>query len=297
MQYKPLGNTGMNVSRVVYGGIVSAGEIDTIVCKDVDQAASDRFVAYALERGVNYFDVAPSYGNAEEQLGRSLEGHRNDVYLACKTLCRDRKSAEEEMKTSRKLLKTDYFDTYQLHAINGMDDVEQAFAKGGVMELLDEMKRAGIARHIGFTAHNEDAALEMLRRYPFETVLFPINWLLHMKTGMGSRLAKVAKERGIGLLGMKFMIDRAWDSREERFSSRYPKSWCKPLDPEDGELIVAAMRYALSVGADVLDPPGNFESFSFALEHADEVFSEELTARDKELLDARFLQNEDKLFF
>ncbi len=297
MQYIQLGNTGMNVSRVVYGGIVSAGVVETIVCKEVDQKASDRYVAYALEHGVNYFDVAPSYGNAEEQLGRSLEGHRNDVYLACKTLCRDRKSAEAEMKNSLKLLKTDYFDTYQLHAVNTMDDVEQAFAKGGVMELLDEMKRAGIAHHIGFTAHSEDAALEMLKRYPFETVLFPVNWLMNMKTGMGSRLAAVAKEKGVGLLGMKFMIDRAWGENESRFDSPYPKSWCKPFYPEDEELIVAAMRYSLSVGADVLDPPGNFESFSLAIQYADEVFSTKLTTHDKELLAARFLQNEDKLFF
>ena len=297
MQYTKLGNTGMNVSRVVYGGIVSAGEIDGVVCDGLDQKASDRYVSYALEHGINYFDVAPSYGNAEEQLGRSLVGHRNDVYLACKTICRDRKSAEAEMESSLERLKTDYFDTYQLHAINGMDDVEQAFAKGGVMELLDEMKKAGIAHHIGFTAHNEDAALEMLRRYPFETVLFPMNWLLHKKTSMGSRLARVAKEQGIGLLGMKFMIDRAWESREERFSSPYPKSWCKPFYPQDGALTLAAMRYALSIGVDALDPPGNFESFSFAAEHLDEALSEELTARDNALLAERFLQNEDKAFF
>ena len=107
----------MTVSAVSYGGIVSAGYYDHQNYPEWDQAASDRYVSWAIDRGVNYFDVAPSYGNAEEQLGNSLRPYRNEVHLACKTLCRDRASAEAEMENSMKLLHTDHFDVYQLHEI------------------------------------------------------------------------------------------------------------------------------------------------------------------------------------
>ena len=164
MQYIDFGRTGMQLSRVSYGGIVSAGNFDGAICPEVSQKGSDRYVAWAIERGVNYFDAAPSYGDTELQLGNSLRPYRQDVHLSCKTLERDRKGAEKELKESLKLLHTDYFDVYQLHCINSMHDVEAAFAPGGVMELMRELKEKGIARNIGFSAHNEDAAIAMIER-------------------------------------------------------------------------------------------------------------------------------------
>ena len=175
MKYKPLGRTGFSVSTISYGGIVSAGFYDRTNYPALGQDASDRFVAFAIEHGVNYFDVAPSYGNAEEQLGNSLRPYRRDIHLACKTGRRDRAGAEAELKQSLERLHTDSFDIYQLHAISSMKDVEAAFAPGGVMELMREVKEKGIAAHIGFTAHNEDAALRMIELYDFDTVLFPFN--------------------------------------------------------------------------------------------------------------------------
>ena len=96
MDRKTLGRTGIQVSTVSYGGIVSAGYYSRVNYPELDQAASDRFVAYAIEHGVCYFDVAPSYGNAEQQLGASLAPYRQGVHLACKTNKRDRARAEEE---------------------------------------------------------------------------------------------------------------------------------------------------------------------------------------------------------
>ena len=268
MKYSKLGNTGMEVSRVLYGGIVSAGVYDNVYYPSEGQEASDRYVAWAIERGVNYFDVAPQYGNAQEQLGNSLAGKRDKVYLACKTQRRDRINAEKDLENSLKLLKTDCFDVYQLHAVSSMDDVERAFAPGGVMELMSTLKQRGIARHIGFTAHSEDAALKMIELYPFETVLFPFNWFMNMAHGMGDRLIKAANERGMGILGMKAFIERRWEQGEDR--GPFPKSWCKPINTdEEPEFAFAAMNYALSLGVDTLVPPGNFMNFSFAVENID----------------------------
>lgn len=288
MQYRKFGKTGFDISAVSYGGIVSM---------DDGQSASDNYVAWAIDKGVNYFDVAPSYGDAEEKLGNSLIPYRKDIHLACKTAERLRPGAEKELMQSMKLLHTDYFDVYQLHGIAGMEEVEAAFGPGGVMEMVSTLKQKGIARNIGITAHSEDAALKCLELYDFDTVLFPFNWFMNMAHGMGSRLIAKAKERGMGVLCMKAFIERKWDSEAERAASKFPKSWCKPIDVEDEAFGVAAMKYALSLGVDTLIPPGNYASFSFAVDHIDECLNNPLTAADRSFLEAKLETVRGKEFF
>ncbi len=295
MQYRPLGRTGIDISAIAYGGIVSAGFYDGVRYPELDQAASDRFVGYAIDHGVNYFDVAPSYGDAQLQLGNSLRPWRARVHLACKTACRDRAAAEKELEESLARLHTDAFDVYQLHAVSSMEDVERAFAPGGVMELMRDAKEKGVAAHIGFTAHDEDAALRMIELYDFDTVLFPFNWFMHMAHGMGDRLLKAARARNMGILCMKAFIERKWDGDAERASSPYPKSWCKPIDVGDAVFGTAAMRYALSLGVDALVPPGNFPSFRFAVEHIDECL--ETPGPDMALLQEKLEAVRGKEFF
>ncbi|MBP5210130.1 MAG: aldo/keto reductase, partial [Clostridia bacterium] len=109
MIVRTLGRTGYRVSAVAYGGIVSMND---------SQADSDRYVAYAVEQGVNYFDVAPTYGDAQQKLGQSLIPYRDRVYLACKTAQRRRREAEQDLRRSMELLRTDHFDVYQLHGLS-----------------------------------------------------------------------------------------------------------------------------------------------------------------------------------
>lgn len=297
MQYRTLGKTGMNVSAVGYGGIVSAGNYAGNAYPADNQQGSDRYVAWAIDQGVNYFDVAPSYGNAQEQLGNSLKARRSKVYLACKTAQRTLQKAEEELKESLRLLHTDWFDNYQLHGISSMEEVDIAFGPGGVMEMVRTLKEKGIAAHVGFTAHSEDAALRMLELYDFDTVLFPFNWHMHMAHGMGQRLLAAARQRGMGVLCMKSMIDRAWDPGE-RDTSRYPKSWCRPFDTEnEKELLIAAVKYALSLGVDIIIPPGNFDHFSFGVRHIDEMLATPLNDSDLALLRSRLASVQDRPFF
>ncbi|MBQ1347936.1 MAG: aldo/keto reductase [Aeriscardovia sp.] len=274
MKYTTLGNTGFQVSRIGYGGIVSSQHFDGVTIPGDGQALSNQYVSYALSQGINYFDVAPGYGDAQLLMGNSLAPHRKDVYLACKTNQRERAVAEKEMEESLRLLHTDYFDVYQLHGLKTVEELDTCFGPGGTMELLEEMKKKGIARKIGFTAHSEAVALKALTLYDFDTVMFPLNWHMHLAHDMGEDLRKIMKEKGIGLLGIKSMIKRAWKNQEERLSSPYPKSWCSPFSTqEESEYLKAAMAYTLSLGVDVLIPPGNISHFTFACEHLEEVLS------------------------
>lgn len=288
MVKRPLGNTGFMIAPVVYGSIVSMGE---------PQDVSDEYVSWALDHGVNYFDVAPTYGDSEEKLGRSLGSRRKDVYIACKTSCRLRKDAEKEMYESLERLRTDYFDVYQLHSITTDKDVDEAFGTGGVMELMVEAKEKGLTRKVGITAHSEKAALRCLELYPFDTVLFPFNWGLNLGQGIGNALMAEAKKRNMGVISIKSMIHRRWLSVEEVERSRFPKSWCKPIDLERPDFRNAAIKYVFAIGVDAIVPPGDFVNFSYAVENIEKCLSEPLMEEDLALLQRELVAVGDNWFF
>lgn len=284
MKYNLLGQTGFRVSAVVFGGIVNMNE---------SQKDANAYVAEAIDRGVNYFDVAPSYGDAQLRLGPALGPYRKDVYLACKTTVREAEGAKREMDESFRLLRTDHFDVFQLHALTTDEDLDRAFGPGGIMDLLVKAKEEGRVRHIGFSAHNEDVALRALSLYPFETVLFPMNWALGIDTGWGDRIAEEIRKRGIGLLAMKTLVRRKWREGEEK---AYPKSWCQPLFGDE-ELSVAAMKYGVYKGAATLVPPGNIEHLRFMMDHADRAFLEPLSEKEWERLRGEAALVKDELIF
>lgn len=118
MEKRTYGNTGEKLSIIGFGGIVVA---------QVTQEEANTYVAEAIDKGINYFDVAPTYMDAEDRFGPALQGKRNNIFLACKTENRTREGAESFLHQSLGKLKTDYFDLYQLHAMTTLEDVEQVF--------------------------------------------------------------------------------------------------------------------------------------------------------------------------
>ena len=160
------------ISIIGFGGIV---------VNDVTPEEASNYVSEAVDRGINYFDVAPTYGNAQERLGPALKPYREKCFLACKTTKRDGKGAQEELEESFRLLQTDHFELYQLHAITTLEDVEQAFAKGGAMETFLKAKEKGKVRYLGFSAHSEVAAHAAIDRYDFDSILFPLSFPIWIK--------------------------------------------------------------------------------------------------------------------
>ena len=152
------------ISAIGFGGIV---------VKDVTPEDAARHVSEAVDRGVNYFDVAPTYGNAQERLGPALKPYREKGFLACKTTERDAAGAQRELEESLRLFGTDHLDLYQLHAITTLEDVNRAFAAGGAMEVFRKVKEQGKVRYLGFSAHSEQAAHAAMDRHDFDSVRSP----------------------------------------------------------------------------------------------------------------------------
>ncbi len=251
------GDTGERLSLIGCGGIVVSG---------VEQDHANRLVAEAIEKGVNYFDVAPSYGDAESRLGPALEPYRKDVFLACKTEQRTREGAAAELKESLRRLKTDYLDLYQLHALTDTQkDVEVAFAKGGAMEVFLEARKQGQVRYLGFSAHSEEAALAALERYDFDSILFPVNFATFYQGNFGPRLLQAAKEKGVARLALKAMARQKWP-KDAPMCKQYSKCWYQPLtDRKEAKL---ALYFTLSQSITAALPPGDESLFRMALDLA-----------------------------
>lgn len=248
-----LGRTGLEISRVIYGGIISMNE---------EQKDSDYYVDYAIDHGINYFDIAPSYGNAQEILGRSLKNKRNNVYLACKTGEFSRENGSKQFYESLDMLYTDHFDVFQLHGLSSMEQVEIAFSANGIMEFLVKAKDEGKIRNIGFSAHNESVAFKALSMYDFDTVLFPFNWSMNISLNAGNELLQEAANRNMGILALKVLAERALTENE---SDKYPKSWYKPIDLTETEFIRAAVDFSFSLGIHSMIPPGYFSYLKFMI--------------------------------
>lgn len=243
MEQRLLGRTAEKLSVLGFGGIV---------VRDTSPAEAADLVARAVDRGINYFDVAPSYGNAEERLGPALEPYRDEVFLACKTGKRSAAEAEAELRASLERLRTDHVDLYQMHGVSSVEQAEEILAPGGALEAFVAARGRGEVRHIGFSAHSEEAALKLLGAFPFDSVLFPINIHCWRDGEFGPRVVAKAGAAGTGILALKSMARRPLAENEQK---PYPKCWYVPVDTL--EEARAALAFTLSRPVTAAIPPGD----------------------------------------
>jgi predicted aldo/keto reductase-like oxidoreductase len=271
-----LGKTGEKLSVIGFGAIM---------LNNNPQDFANELVAKSYELGVNYYDVAPSYGNAEERLGPALKPYREKCFLACKTGKRDAKEAQKELENSLKLLKTDRFDLYQLHAITSLDEVERAFASGGVMETVEKAKKDGKIKHVGFSAHSVDAAMLAMKNYDFDSVMFPINFASWNAGDFGPQVYAEANKRGMGILALKAMALTRLKSGEEKFDKNV---WYRPIQDED--TMKMALKFTLSKNITSAIPPGANTLFLKALEYMNGF--ESITDKETRILEELAMQTE-----
>jgi aryl-alcohol dehydrogenase-like predicted oxidoreductase len=258
IEKRSLGRTGEMLSVIGFGGIV-------VRDATTQQAAAD--VKSAIDIGINYFDVAPSYGNAESMLGPALEPYRKGVFLACKTQKRTKNEARQELEQSLKNLRTDHFDLYQFHAVTTLKDVEAIHGPEGAMEAFLEAKKEGKIRFIGFSAHSVEAAMAMMDRFDFDTILFPVNFATWYAGNFGPQVLAKAQEKKMGILALKAMAKGPWPEGADR--KKNPKCWYEPLtDPED---IRMGFRFTLSHPVTAAVTSGDEKLFRIAVSQYDKL--------------------------
>ena len=189
MEYRILGKTGLNISRLGFGGIP---------IQRIDAAGTRQLVLQMKEAGINYIDTARAYTVSESYLGEALEGVRGDFILATKSMSRTKEAMAADIETSLKNLRTDYIDLYQVHNPN-LAQLEQVIAPGGALEALVEAREAGKIGHIGLTAHALEVFEKALELPWVETIMFPYN----IVESQGEELIRKCAEKNIGFIDMK----------------------------------------------------------------------------------------------
>jgi predicted aldo/keto reductase-like oxidoreductase len=250
------GPSKIPLSAVVFGGIV---------IKDLPQAEATAEVRRAFERGVNFFDVAPTYGTPEALLGPALaELPREQFFLGCKTTKRDGEGARTQLEASLRTLRVSHFDLYQFHGVSSHEEVDRILAPGGALETFVRAKKEGLVRHIGFSAHDEDAALRLLDAYDFDSAMFPVNFVSLLNDTFGGRLLQRCAEKGVSAIALKAMARTAWSDQRD---ARYPFLWYQP--ETDAQIAELALRFTLSQPVVAAVPPGHRQLFWNAVQIAE----------------------------
>ena len=239
METRRLGRLEHLSSVLVYGAAALS---------EVDQDTADRSIAQALEAGVNHFDVAAGYGEAELRLGPWMPRIREKIFLATKTGERERDAAWAQINASLERLQTERVDLIQLHAVGDLVDLDRAVGPGGALEAAVRAVDEGLAAAVGITGHGPQAAathLEALRRYPFATVLTPLNPVLwqdaSFRNAYGDLVAE-AQRQDAALMTIKTVARRNWPATS---GNGHPYStWYEPLGAADR--IRAAVSWVLS---------------------------------------------------
>ena len=273
MQQRTLGRHDVRLSAIGFGGIVLAHR---------PQAEADAHVAAAIDRGLTYFDVAPQYGDAQQRMGPALQPFRDQVTLACKSLHRDAKQVAADLDDSLQKLRTDHFDIYQLHGVPSLQEAEQCLAPGGALEAVLQARDAGKVRLVGFSAHDEPAALRLIETDQFDTMLVPLNYVVWTHGKFGPKMLEAANQRGMGVMALKAMARAKIQEGEDR---SYKKCWYHPEDrPKVASLL---LRYTLNLpGVTAAIPPGDPSLFHLACDQIAQHGSAPLTDDEMQTLAA-----------
>ncbi len=237
MERRRLGRIGHESSVLLYGAAALS---------EVDQDTADASVQEALDAGINHFDVAADYGDAELRLGPWMSRIRGDVFLATKTGLRERDAAWAQINESLERLQTDRVDLLQLHAIGDLEELDKATGPGGSLEAAVRAQEEGLVAHVGITGHSHTAPSthrEALRRFPFASVLTPLNAVLWQRPDYRADYEELVAEvqrQDAALMTIKTVSRRNWPEGAEQTHA----TWYEPQT--DPETIRAAVSWVLA---------------------------------------------------
>ena len=251
---------------------------------EVSEEEADRAISLSIEAGVNHFDTAADYGDSELHYGRWMSEMRREIFLSTKTGERERDAARRQIEASLERLRVDRVDLIQLHAVNDLEDLDRAIR--GALEAAVEAQEEGLVGAVGITGHGHEAPathLEALRRYPFDTVLTPWNYVLSTDEGYSRDFEALVQEierQDAGLMTIKTVSRRNWPEGDPTEGQRRA-TWYEPF--EEQEYVDAAVSFVLAreeiTGIPMVGDVGlvgtmiEAEKRRMSLERAEEVLS------------------------
>ncbi len=204
MERRRLGRTGHESSVAVLGGAA---------CWAATVEEAGEWLRLALDRGVNHLDIAPQYGAAESVVGPHLAAHRDEIFIAGKTLRANPDGVTDQFDTTRRLLNAEVLDLYQAHAVTSLEELDR---RSAALERILALRDAGHTRFAGITGHDmgvPQAHLEALRRFDLDTVMLPVYpalWSRPEYREPAEELLALCAERDVGVMVIKAAARRPW---------------------------------------------------------------------------------------
>jgi len=197
---RQLGKTGVEVTVLGLGGE------GVLRSHGFDQQAY-QVINRALDLGINYCESARAYDSSESYYGQALRERRGEVFLTSKSHARDKIGALAHLHDTLRNMKTDHLDLWQVHDVRSKDDIEEIFGTGGAIEAFVKAKQQGLVRFIGVTGHHDPAIIHAcIERFPFDTVLLPVNPAEPGYRSFLNEIVPLAREREMGIVGMKVYL-------------------------------------------------------------------------------------------
>jgi predicted aldo/keto reductase-like oxidoreductase len=256
VEKRRFGRTGHNSTVAIFGAAAFF---------EISQAEADQIMEYVLSTEINHIDVAPGYGQAEIRLGPWLAEERDRFFLGCKTQERTKGAAAKELRRSLERLQVDKFDLFQLHAVTNMEELDQVTAAGGALEAIIEAKDEGLLDYIGITGHGlevPDVFLEAIERFEFDSILFPINFMLYENVAYREKtqvLLQNCQERDIGSMIIKHIAKGPWGENDKTHTT-----WYRPFTEK--EWIQKGVDFALSQPITGVCTPGDINLLPLVVE-------------------------------
>lgn len=240
MEHRRLGRLERENSVLIFGGAALS---------EVSEEEADRAISLALEAGIDHFDTAAGYGDSELHYGRWMPEIRDRIFLSTKTGKRYRDAARRQIEASLERLRVESVDLIQLHAVCDLDDLDRVTRSGGSLEAAVEARDEGLAGAVGITGHGHEAPathLEALRRYPFDTVMTPWNYVLSTDEDYArgfEALVGELRRQDAGLMTIKTLSRRNWPEGNPLEGQRRA-TWYEPF--EGREYVDAAVSFVLA---------------------------------------------------
>lgn len=283
MEKRRFGRTNHMSTLAVFGGFALGY---------VDQPTADKVIQQVIDAGVNHIDIAPSYGEAELRLRPWMPKIRDDFFVGCKTMQRTNHGAIQEFNESMERLQLSAFDLYQLHAVTSMEELDRCTQTGGSLEGIIEMREKGLTRFIGITGHGMQTPsifIEALRRFDFDSVLFPIFPALFADADYRREalaLLDLCEEKDVGVMTIKAIAKGPWGEREPHYHT-----WYVPFD--DQETIQTNVNFSLSYKLSHICTVGDYRILGKVLTACEHFKPMDAAAR-KALIEA---QSDLEIFF
>lgn len=256
MEKRRFGRTGHDSTVAIFGAAAFF---------EISQAEADQVMEYVLSTEINHIDVAPGYGQAETRLGPWLAEERDRFFLGCKTQERSKEAAAIELRRSLERLQIDRFDLFQLHAVTNMEELDQVTAAGGALEAIIEAKDEGLLDYIGITGHGlevPDVFLTAIERFDFDSILFPINFILYENTAYREKAQVILQkclEQEIGSMIIKHIAKGPWGDGDKTHTT-----WYRPFT--EAEWIQKGVDFALSQPITGICTPGDISLLPLVVE-------------------------------